>query len=107
MLAEQVEGTTGGWMQVIQEPVFLTGGRRDPDDPDMIVVTRAALAVPLAFSAVPPVGETEILTGVLSWAAAGLDLEDGRTDAAWLDLGMGRAQAETLLQQRVYEVGSD
>ncbi len=104
MLSDQVADTVVGWMKVIDEPVFLTGGRRLPDDPDKMVVTRAAVAVPLAFSALPPGGHPEILTGVFSWAAAGLDTADGREDRAWLDLGMDREEAETLLQQRIYEL---
>jgi hypothetical protein len=104
-LTGQVPGSVVPWVKVIDEPVFLTGGTRAPDDPEKIVVTRAALAVPFALSVVPPNGEREVLTGVFSWAAAGLDTADGRHDRVWLDLGMDRPQAEALLQERVYGTG--
>jgi hypothetical protein len=74
-----------------------------PSKPDSIIVTRAAVALPFALAAVVPDGRREILTGVLTWAAAGLDAGD-RHDRVWLDLGMTRDQAEELLRTRVYDL---
>jgi len=60
--------------------------------------------VPFALGVRPPAGPLEILTGVLTWAAAGLDIPGSRRDRVWLDFGMPRTQAEELLQQRIHEV---
>jgi hypothetical protein len=68
-------------------------------------VRRAAVAVLFALGVWPPVGRPEILSGVLTWATAGLDVPDSRRDRVWLDFGMSRAHAEELLQQRLAAAG--
>jgi hypothetical protein len=102
-LNSQVSGSTLEWLKVIDEPVHLAGGRRSPDDSHLVMLVRAAIAVPLALGVRPPDGAISILTGVFSWAAARLDTAE-RMDRIWLDFGMGREEAETLLQQRIYEL---
>jgi hypothetical protein len=104
LLAGQVAGSLVEWVKVIDEPAFLTTGVRAPADPDQLLVRRAAAAVPFALGVRPPAGPLEILTGVLTWAAAGLDIPSSRRDRVWLDFGMPRTQAEELLQQRIHEV---
>jgi hypothetical protein len=103
VLDTQVPGSVLEWVKVVDEPVFLTAARRLPDDPDRVIATRAALAVPFALGVRPPDADAEILTGVFSWAAGGLD--DEREDQVWLDLGMSRDDAETALKERIYAVG--
>jgi hypothetical protein len=103
ILAEQVPGSVVEWVKVIDEPAFLTTGARDPGDPDRLIVRRAAIALPFALGVRAPGRRPEILTGVLSWAAAGLDAPGARSDRVWLDIGMSRQHAEELLQQRVHE----
>jgi hypothetical protein len=46
----------------------------------------------------PPAGKPEIITGVITWAAVGLDIPGSRRDRVWLDFGMSRERAEELLQ---------
>jgi len=104
LLDQQVEGSQVEWIKATEEPVFLTGGRQLADDEERIVVTRAGLALPFALGALPPDGRREILMGVFSWAAGGLDTPDGRRDQVWLDLFMTREHAEGLLPQRVEDV---
>jgi hypothetical protein len=104
MLSDQVSGSVVEWVKVIEEPVFLTGGRRASHDPEHVIVTRAALAVSLAFAVMPPDVRREVLTAVLSWAAAGLDTVDTRNDRVWLDFAMNRERAEQLLHQRIYNL---
>jgi hypothetical protein len=105
IIDEQVPGSVLEWVKIVEEPVFLTGGRRLPDDPDNVLVTRAALAAPFALAVQPPAGSREVLTGVFSWVATGLDPAGQRRDRVWFDLGMTREQAGDLLQQRIYQVG--
>jgi hypothetical protein len=102
-LDRQVNGSTLDWLKVIDEPVHLAGGRRSPDDPNAVILVRAAIAVPFALGVRTPDGSITILTGVFSWAAARLDTAE-RMDRIWLDFGMTREDAETLLQQRIYEL---
>ncbi|WP_101789074.1 hypothetical protein [Nonomuraea indica] len=102
ILGEQVPGSVLEWIKVLGTPEFLTGGRRDPDDPDKVVVVRAALALPFALSVCPPGGERSVLQGVFSWAAAGLDRPGGRRDSVWFDLGAGLEEATGLLRDRIY-----
>jgi hypothetical protein len=104
IIVEQVPGSVVQWVKVVHEPAFLTGGRRVPDAPTRVIVTRAGLAAPFALGVHPPAGRPEILTGVFSWIAVGLDTPDNRRDRVWLDLGMTPQQGEELLQQRIYEL---
>jgi hypothetical protein len=104
MIAGQVAGAIVEWVKVVEPPAYLTAGRRMPDNADSLIVTRAALAAPLALAAVVPSGQREILLGVFTWVAAGLDNPEARRDRTWLDLGMRRDQAEELLQRRIFEL---
>ncbi|GIH96784.1 hypothetical protein ACFFMN_14840 [Planobispora siamensis] len=101
---EQVPGSTLEWVKVLDPPEFLTGGRRDPEDPDKVLVVRAALALPFALSVCPPEGERSVLQGVFSWVAAGLDRPDGRRDRVWFDLGTDLQEAAELLRDRIYSL---
>ncbi len=103
IIVAQVPGSALEWIKVIDDPAFLTGGRRIPDDPTRVIVTRAGLAAPFALSAQPPTGPREVLTGVFTWVAHGLDTPKSRRDRVWFDVGMTARQAEELLQQRIYE----
>jgi hypothetical protein len=104
ILTGQVPGSTVTWIKIIDRPAFLTGGRPMPDDPDRVILTRAALAAPFALGVRPPDDPPEILTGVFSWVAVGLDTPGARQDRVWFDLGMALEQAEELLQERIYQV---
>jgi len=103
-LNAQVPGSVVEWVKIVEDPVFLTGGVRNPSDPDKIIVQRAALAVVFWLGVRPPQERIEVLTGAFSWVAAGLDQPGGRFDRTWLDLGMSRDQAEELLTSRIYEI---
>ena len=104
ILAGQVPGSALDWVKIIDEPVFLTTGVRSPTDPKTLIVRRAALAVVFALCVRSPQRKPEILTGALSWAAAGLDDPQLRRDRTWLDVNIARHQAEELLKRRIYEV---
>lgn len=100
----QVPGAVVPWVKVTDTPVFLTSGVRDPRDIDRIVVRRAGLAAPFALAAASPGKRIDVLTGVFTWVAAGLDVPAKRADRVWFDLGMDRQQAEDLLERRIYEL---
>lgn len=104
VIAEQVPAATVPWIKVIDTPAFLTGGVRDLRDSERIVVRRAGLAVSFALAAVSPGGRIDVLTGVFTWVATGLDAPAGRVDRVWFDLGMRRQQAEDLLERRIFEL---
>jgi hypothetical protein len=105
ILTAQVEGSVVEWVKIVDEPAFLTVSVRSPSDPDRLIIRRAALAVVFALGVRPPARRPEILTGVFSWAAIGLDQPGGRRDRTWLDFGMSGERAEELLEQRVHDVG--
>lgn len=107
MLAGQVPGSVLNWVKVVDEPAFLTVGVRTDSDPGVLTVRRAAIAVPFALGVRKPDGPPDILTGVLTWAAVGLERPGARQDRVWLDFGMTRERAEQLLQQRVHEVSGN
>lgn len=100
----QVPGSTVPWIKVVAEPAFLTAGVRTGGDSHHILVRRAGMAIPFALGAVPPGGPVEVLTGVFTWVAAGLDVPDQRKDRLWFDLGMTPEQAEQRLRHRIYEL---
>jgi hypothetical protein len=104
VVAGQVPAATVPWIKVVDTPVFLTGGVRDPSDGDRIVVRRAGLAVPFALGAIAPGRPVDVLTGVFTWVATGLDAPEGHADQVWFDLGMTRQQAETRLEGRIFEL---
>src|SRR5262245_55810574 len=71
ILRRQVPTARLEWAHLLAEPYYLTGGRKLPDDPGQMVVTRAALAVPFALQVQSAEG-VEQLCGVFSWVAVGL-----------------------------------
>ncbi|MER5349411.1 hypothetical protein ABT093_03625 [Kitasatospora sp. NPDC002551] len=104
-LSDQVQGAELEWVKILDEPRYLTGGRRSPGHEDRIIVTRAGLAVSFALSVTAPGHKREILTGVFTWVAARLDQPDGRKDQVWLDLWSDLDRAEAELRERIYLVG--
>lgn len=100
-LRRQVPTAKIKWLQLLGKPEFLTGGRPVFNDPDKIIMTRAALAVSFQMQVDSDVGE-EILNGVFSWAAT--ELDKNRNDRVFLDLNMEMAEAAMLLKMRIYEV---
>jgi hypothetical protein len=103
ILGQQVAGTVVEQMRITAEPHYLTGGRPTEDDPDKVVVTRAALAAPFVALVKAPDGAGGELEGVLSWVAAGLDGEV-RKDRVFLDLGDDASTAVDRLSARIYEL---
>ena len=99
-LKKQVPTTKIEWIQMLGEPEFLMGGRPVFNDPDKMVLTRSALAVAFQLQINSDLGE-EILNGVFSWAANGLDKD--RSDQVYLDLNMEMAEAARMLKWRIYE----
>ena len=100
VLREQVPDASLRWMKIVAEPRFLTAGRPQPDDPDKLVVTRAALAVSFALGVDSPGDRYEILWGVYSLAVVGLDEPEGRS-RVWFDLWTDLDEAEELLPERI------
>ena len=99
-LKKQVPTTTIEWIHLHSKPEFLSGGRPVFNDPDKIVLTRAALAVAFQMQVNSGIGE-EILNGVFSWTATGLN--NARNDQIYLDLNMKMPEAAELLKIRIYE----
>lgn len=105
LLAEQVPGAVLEWMKVTDTPEVVTGGRRDPEDEQRIIVVRTGVAVPFGLSVRTPGGRREVLWGVFTWVAAGLDKPlEQRRDRVWLDLNARIEWAKERLSQRVYEL---
>ena len=103
LLDEQVPGAVLEWMKVTDTPEFVTGGRRDPEDEQYLIVVRAGVAMPFALSVRTPEGRRDILWGVFTWVASGLDKPQGqRRDRVWLDLNARIEWAKERLSQRVY-----
>ena len=65
-----VTGSVAEWVMIVDEPAFLTGGVRSPEDLGRVNVRRTALAAPSALAALPTAGRREILTRVFSWVTA-------------------------------------
>lgn len=101
ILRQQVPSARLAWVRLTSAPEYLTGGRRIPDEPDKIILTRAALAAPFVLEVHSDRG-TEQLTGVFSWVAAGLDGE--RRDRVHFDLGAEFEWAAEQLKSRIYEL---
>jgi hypothetical protein len=103
-LTDQVPGSVLEWVHITADPITQVGGR-PVDGSDEVIVTRTAVAVEFALSVLAPTGRREILAGSFTWAAAGLDVPEGRHDRTWFDIGMPVEQAGGLLEKRVFEVG--
>ncbi|MER7335668.1 MULTISPECIES: hypothetical protein [unclassified Micromonospora] len=91
-------------MKITDEPRFLTAGRRGTDDPNHLIVTRAALAAPFAIGVDSPSGRYEILWGVHSIAVVGLDRGEQARSRVWFDLWTPLDAAERHLRTRIAEV---
>jgi hypothetical protein len=103
ILREQVATAELEWVRLLAKPHYLTGGRKLPDEPDQIIVTRAALAVPFELQ-VRSAGRVDRLRGVFSWVAAGLD--GARRDRRYFDLDAEFEWASEQLTARIYELGA-
>lgn len=104
IIDEQVPGATVRWMKITSEPRFLTAGRRDPVDPDSLIVTRAALAAAFAIGVDAPSRPHEILWGAYSVAVVGLDRGEQARSRVWFDLWTGLDVAEQQLATRIGDV---
>ncbi|MEV4411692.1 hypothetical protein [Catellatospora sp. NPDC049609] len=105
IVGEQVPGATVRWMKITDDPRFLTAGRRVPDDPDRLILSRAALAVAFAAGVDSPSGDFEILWGAFTVAVGGL-ADGGRTRSrVWFDLWTRLDAAGEQLHDRLGEVG--
>lgn len=106
-LEDQVPGSTLEWVKVTDEPKFLTGFVRNPNDTetpnDMVrgTVTRAGLAVAFVLSVVTPSRQRFFLHGGFSWAATGLDRPGERQDRTWFDLDVPFSEVVSALEQRL------
>ncbi|MFJ8164307.1 hypothetical protein ACIRBY_25755 [Streptomyces sp. NPDC096136] len=107
ILDGQVPGAVLEWIKVLDDPRYFTGGRRDPEDPQRVTVTRAGIALRFALSVTSPGHAREVLQGVFTWVAVSLDRPRGRKDRVWLDLRVDLDWAETQLRERIYLVGQD
>lgn len=99
LLRQQVSTAKLDWLRLLDNPYFLTCGRRTLGSPEKLIVTRAALAVPFELE-VESAGETDRLRGVFSWVASGLDEE--RHDQLYFDLDVEFAWASEQLLARIY-----
>lgn len=102
VLREQVATAQLLWIRLLDEPYYLTGGRRMLDDPDRMLITRAAVAIWFELS-VTSIEGVEQLTGAFSWVAAGLD-GDSRRDQIHLDLDANYEWAKKELELRIYDI---
>lgn len=83
LLRQQASTAKLGSLKLLEEPYFLTAGRKVPESPQQIIVTRAAFAIPFELE-VESEGKSDRLRGVFSWVASGLDGE--RCDQLHFDL---------------------
>lgn len=104
IIDNQVPGATVRSMKITDEPRYLTAGRRAQDDPDRLIVTRAALACSFAIGVDSPAGRYDILWGVYSIAIAGLDRGGHVRSQAWFDLWTALDTAEEHLRVRIADV---
>ncbi len=101
ILRQQVPSAKLTWICLKDNPYFLTGGRKAPDDPGKIIVTRAALAVPFELE-VKSATRVDRIRGVFSWVVAGLD--ELRRDRLYFDINTDFALASEQLKVRIYEL---
>lgn len=99
-LRQQVPTAALDWVRLVGSPQFLTGGRKRRDAPNMILATRAALAVQFELQ-VHCEDRQDKLRGVFSWVTTGLDAE--RKDRTYLDLDVEMEWASEMLTARIYE----
>ncbi|WP_200216015.1 hypothetical protein [Micromonospora coerulea] len=104
IIDQQVPGATVRWMKITEEPRHLTAGRPAPDDPNSLIVTRAALAASFAIGVDSPSGRYDILWGVHSIAVVGLESGARARSRAWFDLWTALDAAEQQLRTRITEV---
>ncbi len=89
---------------MVLAPAFLTGGRKVPEDPDTIIVTRTGLAAPFELQVSSDDGIHQ-LRGVCSWVASGLD--GARRDRVFLNLDAELGWASDRLKIRMYEIDAE
>jgi hypothetical protein len=102
ILRQQVPTARLRWLRLLADPSYLTGGRKAADNPNHMIVTRAALAIPFELM-VESAESAEQLRGVFSWVAVGLDGQR-RRDRVHFDLGADMQWASDQLKLRIYEL---
>jgi hypothetical protein len=101
ILRQQVPTARLEWVRLLEKPEYWTGGRKQPDDPNILIVTRAGLAVPFELQVQSAAG-VDRLRGVFSWVASGLD--GTRRDRVYFDLDAEFSVAREQLVARIYEL---
>jgi hypothetical protein len=104
MLCEQVADSRLERLIVTSEADWLTGGRRQDDDPDKMLLVRAAFAFEFALRVIDPAGTAFDLRGVFTWAIADVDRPGEAKSRQWLDIDGDLRQfgSDGELKERVY-----
>ncbi|MEV7416327.1 hypothetical protein [Streptomyces sp. NPDC089919] len=103
-LRAQVADAAVEWIKVLDTPHFLTGGHPHVERDELLLINRAALALPFALSVRTAQHGRSVLVGTFTWAAVNLAGRRDRRDRHWLDLGVGLDWAGARLEERIYEV---
>jgi hypothetical protein len=86
VLQKQVPSARLRWVRILDTPYYLMGGRKQDEEPNTMLTTRAVVALLFELEVESLTG-LERLTGVFSWVATRMDRD--RVDRVHLDLEPG------------------
>ena len=104
VFSQQVSGSKIVEFVVTSEPDWLTGGLPEADNPDKMVLVRAAVAFECAIKIGSPDGQLHELQGVFTLAGVNLNNDRLRSQRLWVDLGgvLEEFGSQGALMTRVY-----
>ena len=96
-------------LTVTSKPQWLTGGKRNPENANKVIVTRAGVAFCFAFHAAHHVGPSADVSGVFSWVGVDLDDAAHTEHQTWFDIhgSLEELGSEGRLSLRIYDVDAD
>lgn len=104
VFSQQVSGSKIVEFVVTSEPDWLTGGLPEADNPDKMVLVRAAVAFECAIKIGSPDGQLHELQWVFTLAGVNLNNDRLRSQRLWVDLGgvLEEFGSQGALMTRVY-----
>lgn len=104
VFSQQVSGSKIVEFIVTSEPDWLTGGLPEANNPDKVVLVRAAVAFECAIKIGSPDGQLHELQGVLTLAGVNLNDDRLRSQRLWVDLDgvLEEFGSQGALMSRVY-----
>jgi hypothetical protein len=103
-LNSQVSGSVLTKLHIVNSPQWLSGGIRQEDDEDKVILVRAGVAFSFILNVQDASDVVHELTGVYSWVAVNMNKNEETKQRTWFDLNgtLEEFGSKGILATRVY-----